>query len=77
MRYYLDTSAAAKLLALEAETGALASFLDEAVNADHSIVSSFLLETELRRFAVRHSILQAGIRVSAPTTATTPALPPP
>lgn len=56
MTIYLDTSAAAKLLVQEPETEALAAYLDGA-GADP--VSSAVLETELRRVAVRLGLPQA------------------
>lgn len=55
---YLDTSAAAKLLVEEQESAALAQYLDQ---PELEIVSSLLLETELRRFAVREDIPQPGV----------------
>jgi predicted nucleic acid-binding protein len=54
-RYYVDTSAAVKLLRQEAETEALRSWMSE---ADGELVSSLLLETELRRVAHRHAYPQ-------------------
>jgi uncharacterized protein len=54
---YLDTSAAVKLLVQEAESAALAQYLDEEVE----IVACLLLETELRRFAARHAIPQGEV----------------
>lgn len=50
MTAYLDTSAAAKLLIVESGTIELAAYLDA---LDDDPVSSALLETELRRVAVR------------------------
>lgn len=47
MRLYLDASAAAKLVFEEQETASLQRYLDEA--ADAQVISSVLLETELRR----------------------------
>ncbi|MGI8576962.1 MAG: type II toxin-antitoxin system VapC family toxin [Nocardioidaceae bacterium] len=55
---YLDTSAAVKLLVEEPESVALATFLDQ---TDGSVVACLLLETELRRFAVRHGITQSDV----------------
>lgn len=49
-RWYLDTSAAAKLIAEEAESAALASELD---SRTPDLVACYLLETELRRFVQR------------------------
>ena len=47
MRLYLDASAAVKLAVDESETAALMTYLDEA--PDHVVISSVLLETEMRR----------------------------
>lgn len=58
MTDYIDTSAAAKLLVHEAESEALASFLDKAADAP---VSSAMLETELRRVAVRLELSQSAV----------------
>jgi uncharacterized protein len=55
---YLDTSAAVKLLVEEAESGALAQYLDQ---PNVETVACLLLETELRRFAVRHAIPQQEV----------------
>ena len=60
MTLYLDSSAAAKLLVDEAESAALASYLDKSVD-EHAIVSSALLETELRRLAVRLELDQSAV----------------
>jgi predicted nucleic acid-binding protein len=58
-RWYIDTSAAVKLLAEEAESEALASAIDSE-GAD--LVACALLETELRRFVHRDSALtQAAV----------------
>lgn len=57
-RYYLDTSAAAKLLVTEAETKALATWAD---SPDTELVATHLLETELRRFGHRHDLPQLSI----------------
>lgn len=54
---YLDTSAAVKLLSDERESEGLRSYLDEGL----TVVSSDLLETELRRIGVRHRIDQVLI----------------
>ncbi|MGI8948064.1 MAG: type II toxin-antitoxin system VapC family toxin [Ornithinimicrobium sp.] len=53
---YLDTSATVKLLVEEAESAALAQHLDR---PDVEPVACLLLETELRRFTVRHGLPQA------------------
>lgn len=55
-RYYLDTSAAAKLLVAEEESVPLAEWAD---TAGAHLVATHLLETELRRFTARHSLPQA------------------
>jgi len=55
---YVDTSALGALLISQAETDALAEWLDQ---TDVSLVSSDLLETELRRMAVREELDQAKV----------------
>ena len=60
MSVYLDTSAAAKLLVDEAESAGLAAYLDE-VGRELGLVSSALLETELRRLAVRLELDQSAV----------------
>jgi uncharacterized protein len=55
---YVDTSAAAKLLIEEPESETLATYLDKLVADDVSLMSSILLETELRRLAVRGDVNQ-------------------
>ncbi len=58
-RWYLDTSAALKLLVEEEESDALARAIDD-VSAD--LVACWLLETELRRAAQREPVLtQANV----------------
>lgn len=54
---YLDTSAAVKLISDEPESDGLREFLDEGP----TVVSSDLLETELRRIGVRHGLDQVLI----------------
>ncbi|WP_431814035.1 type II toxin-antitoxin system VapC family toxin [Kocuria sp. cx-455] len=54
---YLDTSAAVKLISDEQESDGLRSYLDEGP----TLVSSDLLETELRRIGIRHDIDQVLI----------------
>ncbi|TVR90173.1 MAG: PIN domain-containing protein [Trueperaceae bacterium] len=61
MRHYVDTSAAAKLLVEEAESDALAAFLDKALDDGDTIGSSLLLETELRRLGIRLAIPQERV----------------
>lgn len=60
MRCYIDASAAAKLVRSEPESDALAAFL-EAQTDVMGIVSSMLLETELRRIAVRERAPQTSV----------------
>ena len=50
---YLDTSAAAKILLREAESDALKAQLDDLRDGGLLVMSSVLLETELRRTAER------------------------
>lgn len=57
-RFYLDTSAAAKLLVEEPESTALAAWTDA---EDVDLVSTHLLETELRRLAHRLGLPQADV----------------
>jgi uncharacterized protein len=57
-RCYLDTSAAAKLLVAEPESVALAHWLDQ---PDLRPVATLLLETELRRLAVRLGLSQHAV----------------
>jgi len=61
VRWYLDTSAAAKLLVEEIESDALVAFLDRTVEGGDVVGSSRLLETELRRLGVRLSIPQEHV----------------
>ena len=64
MSHYLETSAAAKLLVEEDESAALADFLDSLphpAGAGERLVSSALLETELRRLAVREGLSQSAV----------------
>ena len=63
MTYYIESSAAAKLLVAEQETPALTNFLQEASAKERRIQSSALLETELRRLAVRQGFAQADVTV--------------
>jgi uncharacterized protein len=57
---YLDTSAAAKLLVDEDESEALAAYLDGTVDGQE-VISSALLETELRRLAIRLDLDQSMV----------------
>ena len=61
MRWYLGTSAAAKLLVDEPESDALVAFLERALDGGDVVGSSRLLETELRRLAIRLSIPQEHV----------------
>jgi uncharacterized protein len=58
---YVETAAAAKLLVEEPSSSRLAARLDDAVDADHALLSSMLLETELRRLAVRVDLAQTAV----------------
>jgi len=66
---YLDTSAAVKLISDERESDALRSFLDEQTAV---IVSSDLLETELRRIGIRHHLDQVLLTAVLDGVALTP-----
>jgi predicted nucleic acid-binding protein len=57
---YLDTSAAAKLLVTENESDVLTAYLANQESADRP-ASSMLLETELRRFALRTGLAQSAV----------------
>ncbi len=61
MTTYLESSAAAKRLAVEPESAALAAHLDGLSADGRRVVSSVLLETELRRTAVRIGIDQEAV----------------
>ncbi|MGO4690576.1 type II toxin-antitoxin system VapC family toxin [Glaciibacter sp. 2TAF33] len=62
MIVYVDTSAVGKLIVEEPESTALADYLDEiSANDGVIIVSSSLLETELRRLADRVGISQLAV----------------
>jgi len=61
VRCYLDTSAAAKLLVEETESEGLVAFLERAVDGGDVLGSSRLLETELRRLAIRLAIPQEHV----------------
>lgn len=58
---YVETSAVAKLLIEEAESAALAAHLDRLAERDVRLLSSVLLETELRRLAIRVELPQAAV----------------
>ena len=61
MILYIETSAAAKLLIDESASSRLAARLDNAVDQDDALISSMLLETELRRLAVRVDLTQIAV----------------
>lgn len=61
MTIYLDASAAAKLLIEEAESATLASRLDDWAAAGETLLSSLLVETELRRLATRVGLAQETV----------------
>lgn len=58
---YIESSAAAKLLVSEAASAPLADYLDELAANVSDVMSCVLLETELRRLAVRESLPQLGV----------------
>lgn len=60
MSVYLDASAAAKLLLEEPESPAMVGYL-QTLEADNAVISSLLLETELRRIAVRMDLAQTDV----------------
>ncbi|MGQ0626223.1 MAG: type II toxin-antitoxin system VapC family toxin [Sporichthyaceae bacterium] len=61
MRYYVDTSAAAKLLVEESETVALKTYLNSVAANSGELMASALVETELRRLAVRADLEQEQV----------------
>jgi uncharacterized protein len=58
---YIETSAAAKLLVEEPASARLAARLDAAVDRGDALLSSMLLETELRRLALRVELAQTAV----------------
>lgn len=58
---YMESSAAAKLLVSEPASAALAVHLDILVGSGSTVVSSVVLETELRRLAMREDLPQVDI----------------
>ena len=58
---YVDTSVVVPLIKQEDATESLRCYLDELVDDGHLLVSCQLLETELRRAAVRQGIPQAAV----------------
>lgn len=61
MILYVETSAAAKLLVREPASSRLAARLDSAVDQDEALLSSMLLETELRRLASHVDLAQTAV----------------
>lgn len=53
---YVDTSAALKLVSLEAESEAYLRYVEAQLSSGVTLVSSQLLEVELARFAVRENV---------------------
>ncbi|MCB0963820.1 MAG: type II toxin-antitoxin system VapC family toxin [Acidimicrobiales bacterium] len=58
---YLDTSAVAKLIVLEAESSSVQDHLDRVADRGGALRSSILLETELRRLAIRDALPQRQV----------------
>jgi uncharacterized protein len=58
---YIETSAAAKLLIEEPASSRLAARLDAAVDQGDALLSSMLLETELRRLALSVELAQTAV----------------
>ena len=58
MIVYVETSAAAKLLKRETESAAVREFIARLIDDEHLVVTGRMLETELRRLAVRQGIDQ-------------------
>ena len=58
MIVYMETSAAAKLLKREPESAAVREFNARLIDDEHLVVTGRMLETELRRLAVRQGIDQ-------------------
>jgi predicted nucleic acid-binding protein len=59
MIVYLETSAAANLLKREPESAMVREFVAQLIDDEHLVVSGRILETELRRVALRQGIEQA------------------
>jgi predicted nucleic acid-binding protein len=58
---YIETSAAAKLLVEEPASSRLAARLADALEDGDALLSSMLLETELRRISVRVELAQTAV----------------
>lgn len=61
MTYYVESSATMKLLVAEVETPAVKRLFDDARSSGERIVAIPLLETELRRAAVRLDLSQEEV----------------
>ncbi|TKV56426.1 type II toxin-antitoxin system VapC family toxin [Nakamurella flava] len=61
MIVYIESSAAAKLLVAEAESSALVRHLDHLAQDGGELVAGALLDTELRRLAVRTGLDQTSV----------------
>lgn len=61
MILYVESSAVAKLIVDEPASGRLAAQLDKAADDGDALLSSMLLETELRRLAERLRLPQAAV----------------
>ena len=58
---YIESSAAAKLLVSEVASASLADYLDQLSAGGSTLISCVLLETELRRLAVRDDLRQLAV----------------
>lgn len=58
---YIEASAAVKLLVSESASAALATRLDHLAAGEQTVISCVLLETELRRLAMREEIPQTAV----------------
>ena len=58
---YIEASAAAKLLVSESASAALAARLDQLAAGEQTVISCVLLETEMRRLAMREELSQTAV----------------
>lgn len=58
---YVDASAAAKLLSQEAESAGVGALFDTFAEREETLLAGRLIETELRRIAVRESVSQDSV----------------
>ena len=58
---YIEASAAAKLLVSESASTALATRLNQLAAGEETVISCVLLETELRRLAMREELPQTAV----------------